>query len=125
LEVLAEKRRKMVWTIIGLIVAYLMLRVIRELWKHSDTFFAAIGILAVAAIWIFSGFWNALIFLIGYFIIYGFLLGSDTTVSTDKGTYTIRCSECDYNHVEIKYQDNIQVVWHCPRCGKDGVSILD
>lgn len=107
-----KKTKKMVWPIVGLIVACPLLRLIRGLWRHNNTFFAVIGIITVAAIWTFSGFWNAVLFLslTGFFIINGFQIGSDTIVFMDKRTSAIKCSECGYNHVGTKRQNYIQVV---------------
>ena len=97
---------------VGLIIAYLILHLMRELRKLSDTFFAVIGILTVTSIWTFSGFWDAVLFLflIGFFIINGFPIGSDTFVFMDKRTSAITCPECGYNHVGTKRQNYIQIV---------------
>lgn len=97
---------------VEIIVAYLMLRLMRELRKHSGTFFAVIGILTMTSIWTYSGFWDASLFLIliEFLIIKGFLTGLETFISMDKRTYAIMCSECDCNHMGTKHNNHIQVV---------------
>ncbi|MEE0266612.1 MAG: hypothetical protein UD103_01340 [Bacteroidales bacterium] len=78
-------------------------------------------VLAVFIItWITDGFWLGLLAgIVGSVVaVFLFGMGGGTEVKRFGHTYTLTCSECGYEDLEITEHTEVGVVTRCRRCGK-------
>ncbi len=106
-----------IW-VIGMIIVALICRALRSSFKAVDWIVGLIVLAFFIITWINDGFWMALLAgflgLIATFFLFG--IGGGTQVRKFGYTYTLKCNECDYDHLEIIGHTDYGVVTRCKRC---------
>ncbi len=112
--------------IVGLLIVALILQGLRRVFTWIDWIYyiLALGAMFILPIvvWIMESFWAALgVFFISLFScgFIGWLMGMYKTVTVNHfgDKYTLECSNCQYNDIDIISNEYDYCDYECPRCG--------
>lgn len=110
--------------VVGLIIA---MRALRKAFAWFDKVLIGLVILVPIILGLTAGIWYAIGALFALlFVVFNWLgLGGGTVVKRGRHQWTLKCSECNYDDLEILNETKNQVTAKCRRCGKIMTYILD
>lgn len=113
-------------TIITLVIIVGVCRLLRSLFKAVDWIVYLLVLAVFIITWITDGFWIGLLAgIVGSVVaVFLFGMGGGTEVKRFGHTYTLTCSECGYEDLEIMVHTEVGVVTRCRRCGKVANHVL-
>lgn len=116
-------------TIITFVVIGIVLNILRSKWVWVDYIFYILFFIGIIGTWQSEGLFAAFVFIIIMSILWMIARGFSTKVNLKGKEFDIECEECGYNKTEIistteKANGDVDVLYHCPRCGTDRVWVF-
>ena len=109
--------------VVGLIIA---MRALRQAFAWFDKVLIGLVILVPIILGLTAGIWYAIGALFALlFVVFNWLgLGGGTVVKRGRHQWTLKCSDCGYDDLEILNETENQVTTKCRRCGQVCTTIL-